>query len=112
MKINYTQHARQLLAKQPTVTAKTLDIYIIKQGFDPRPKVSIGSLTHLAERGEASKVFVRENGRTFCAFTATPMLGKVERANGKQAKIETVTSEGVLMLQSIMGNMAVTRHSG
>ena len=106
MKINYTQHARQLLAKQPTVTAKTLDLYIIKQGFDTRKASSIETLLHLVTRGEAEKSKVNENGRMHFIFTATPMLGKVGRANGKQDKTEAVTSEGVLMLQSIMGNMA------
>jgi len=110
MKINYTQHARELLAKQPTVTAKTLAIYIIKQGFDPKKSSSIASLLHLAERGEVEKSEVNEKSRMHFAFTATPMLGKVGRVNGRQAEIEEVTSEGVLMLQSIIGNMAASRH--
>lgn len=110
MQINYTKHARELLAKQPTVTAKTLDLYIIKQGFDPKKSASISSLLHLAERGEAEKSEVNENSRIQFVFTATPMLGKVGRANSKQAKTEAVTSKGVLLLQTIMGNMAASRN--
>lgn len=112
MRVNYTQHARELLAKQPTVTAKTLDLYIIKQGFDPRKASSIATLLHLETRVKVGKIEVNENGRMHFVFSATPMLGKVARVYGKQDKIEAVTSEGVLMLQSIMGNMAVNRHAG
>lgn len=106
--VPYTNLARQCLTEHAFVTSKMLDDFIIDQGYEPKPSMSIASLAKLAQSGEASKTMIKLKGsRIFCKFTATPLLGNLKRANA--APQEYVVPEGVLMLQSILGNMAVVR---
>lgn len=102
-RVPYTALAREYLMRHSQVTAKLLDGYITEAGFEVRAGVSIAALNKLSQSGEATKqVVAAKNGRKHMLFTATASLGKVVN---QVPPVEGPTTEGVLMLQSILGNI-------
>jgi len=108
-RIAYSQHARDCLVLHGEASANSLDDFIAAAGFKPAKAMSISTLNKLLGSGEVTKcaVFNAKTGRRSLLFTATPLLGRVDK-KGRDTGYANA-ADGVLMLQAILGNMAARR---
>lgn len=102
-RVPYTELARKCLMQHSQATAKSLDAYIKEAGFEPKPAMSIAVLSKLVLSSEVTKQIVnKSNVKRHMLFTATPLLGQVVT---QVPRASDFVPEGVLMLQSILGNI-------
>lgn len=105
-RIPYTMLARELLMKQGQATTALLDSHIKAQGFEPSTSISSATLNNLVVTGEVTRKEIdRVSGKKRLLFTATDLLGKVTVQKVIKSIEPEKTPEGVLMLQSIIGNI-------
>lgn len=102
-RVPYTALAREYLMRHNQATAKLLDGYITEAGFKVGAGISVATLNKLAQSGEATRqLMAGKTARKHMLFTATALLGK---AVNQAPPVADSTPEGVLMLQSILGNI-------